>query len=184
MEKYKVDDRIAEVLIDNTELQIGIQKAADWINENYENKELIIISVLKGSIVFLGNLMPKITVDFMIDLISASSFKGEVKAVCDPEIHNMLTTDLKGKHVLLIEDIIDSARTIKKIIDMLSCYEPLSVKLLTMLDKPDGRNVDVDVDFACFKIPLKFIVGFGLDFQEKMRNLPYIGVLKKEMYFK
>lgn len=177
-----IDSRVEKVLISELEINSGIKKAAKWINQNYKDKNLVIISILKGSIPFVGNLLPKITVDHKIDFMSISSFKGNITAVTDPELISDITINIEGKDVLLIEDIIDTARTISKVIECLKNRNPSSLKVLTLLDKPDGRVTELVPDYICFTIPLLFIVGFGLDYDEQMRNLPYIGILKEDIY--
>lgn len=143
------------------------------------------MTILKGSIPFVGALIPKIKIDFVIDYMCLSSFKGKSEAQTEkPELVTSFTTDLKGKDVLLVEDIIDSGRTIKEVVKTLEHAQCKSIRILTLLDKPAGRTVELIPDYICFTIPKEFIVGFGLDYEEKMRNLPYIGILKKEIYSK
>ena len=126
----------------------------------------------------------KITIDFSIDYLCVSSFKGETSAQSLPEIVTNLSSSLEGKDVLLVEDIVDSGRTIKLVMEALSKQNCNSCKLITLLDKPGGRVVELLPDYSCFKIDNLFVVGFGLDYKEKMRNLPYVGILKKECYTK
>lgn len=178
----KIDNRIKKILISSQEIILGIEKAAQWVNINYQNKDLVIVSILKGVIPFIGNLMPKVTVDFETDFISVSSFKGTISASTLPEILSSININVKNKDVLLVEDIVDSGRTITLVMDVLKKEKPASLKLLTLLDKPKGRKVVLKPDYGCFEIPEEFVVGFGLDYQEKMRNLPYIGILKEEIY--
>lgn len=177
-----IDSRIKRVLISEEELVLGISKAAKWINDNYYQKDLVIISILKGSIPFVGALIPKITVDFQIDFLSVSSFKGGIKAATSPEILSKLNIDIKNKDILIVEDIVDSGKTISHVINLLKEQDPKSIKLLTLLDKPEGRETTLVADYSCFTIPLLFIVGFGLDYGEYLRNLPYIAELKEEVY--
>lgn len=177
-----IDPRIKKVLISEEELFLGISKSAKWINDNYKKKDLIIISILKGSIPFIGSLIPQITVDFQIDFLSVSSFKGGIKAATSPEILSKINVDIKNKDILIVEDIVDSGKTISHVIELLKENSPKSIRLLTLLDKPEGREVELKVDYACFTIPLLFIVGFGLDYGEYLRNLPYIAELKEEVY--
>lgn len=175
-----VDKRIEKVLISKTKIKRATKKAAQWINKEYANKNLVLVTILKGSIPFVGALIPLIKVDFEIDYIAISSFKGKTTAQSLPELVMNFCNNLKGKDVLLVEDIIDSGRTIKEIIRLLKTHNAKSVKILTLLDKPSGRKVEIEADYKCFTIPKCFIVGFGLDYEEKLRNLPYVGILKKE----
>ncbi|MGL4948607.1 MAG: hypoxanthine phosphoribosyltransferase [Mycoplasma sp.] len=177
-----MDKRIERILISGEEIDVAIKKAAEWVDSTYINKDLVLLTILKGSIPFVGALMPKITLDYVIDYMSMSSFKGQTVAQTSPELIQSFTTNLKGKDVLLVEDIIDSGRTIKEIIEILKEAGCNSIKILTLLDKPANRTVDLEPDYACFTIEPEFIVGFGLDYKEIFRNLPYIGILKKEVY--
>lgn len=184
MKKDVLHPWIEKVIITPEDLSVGISKAAQWINKKYAKKDLVLISILKGSIPFFGTLVPQIEVDLEMDFMSVSSFKGATFATTLPELVKNISIDIENKDVLLIEDIVDSARTISMVTDLLRKQNPTSVSILTLLDKPEGRTVDLKVDYACFTIPLLFIVGFGLDYREKLRNLPYIGILKNEIYLK
>lgn len=179
-----MDSRIEKILITKEEIDQAVIEAAKWVDDEYNNKDLVLVTVLKGSIPFVGALMPRITVDFEVDYIAMSSFKGGTEAQTLPELVQNFCTNLKDKDVLLVEDIVDSGRTIKEIYKLLEQQGAKTVKILTLLDKPAGRTVELEPDYKCFTIPKEFIVGFGLDYQEKMRNLPYIGILKKEIYSK
>ncbi|MCV3743452.1 hypoxanthine phosphoribosyltransferase [Ureaplasma sp. ES3154-GEN] len=178
----QVDSRIKEVLITEEQINERVKDAAAWINSNYENKTPIIIGILKGCIPFLGKLIPHINVDVRFDFMAISSFKGGITAQTEPEIVTDLKFSVQGEDIILVEDIIDTGRTIKKVISLLLARGANSVKLVTLVDKKEGRKVDLVADFVCFDIPLVFIVGFGLDYKEIMRNFPYIGVLKEEVY--
>ena len=140
------------------------------------------IAILKGAIPFYGALIPKITIDVQLDFMVVSSFKGEVYAVTEPEIITDLISDVKDRDLLLVEDVVDTARTMKQVVTALKNRGAKSIKIMTLVDKPSARKVDLKVDYSCFKIAPEFIVGFGLDYKEYMRNLPYIGVLKNEVY--
>lgn len=177
-----IDPRIKEVLITEEQIDQKITEAANWINKEYEGKEPIMIGILKGCIPFIGKLLPKIKVDMKLDFLAISSFKGGTSAQTEPEIITDLKFEVKDQDLILVEDIIDTGRTIKKVYDLLKIRGARSIKLVTLVDKKDGRLVDLQADFACCDIPLVFIVGFGLDYKEIMRNLPYIGVLKEEVY--
>ena len=182
MQQTNIDSRIKEVLISEIELKEGIQKAADWLNEEYKGKTPIVIGILKGCIPFIGSIMPLLTFDFEIDFMSASSFKGGTQSTGYIELLLDLKSDIEGRDVIILEDIIDTARTLKMIIELLQSRNPKSIKLVTLLDKKEGRKVELDADYSCFEIQNKFLVGFGLDYKEIMRNLPYIGVLDEKVY--
>ena len=178
----EIDKRIERILISELEINCAIDKVAEWINKNYESKNLVLVTILKGSIPFVGALIPKIKIDFTIDYLCISSFKGNTAAVCDPELIGDFSLNVTGKDVLLVEDIVDSGKTIKLVMDLLQKQNCNSCKLVTLLDKPDGRSVELVPDYVCFTIENLFVVGFGLDYQEKLRNLPYVGILKEECY--
>lgn len=178
----KIDPRIKEILITEEQINQRISDAANWINEEYQNKEPIMVGILKGCIPFIGKLLPQITVDLRLDFLAISSFKGGIKAATEPEIITDLKFEVKDQDIILVEDIVDTGRTIKKVIELLESRGAKSIKLVTLVDKKEGRKVELEADFVCWDIPLVFIVGFGLDYKEIMRNLPYIGILKEEVY--
>ncbi len=176
----KKDNRIFEILISNRQIKKGIKKTAKWLNKEYEDKTPVIIGILKGCIPFIGQISTLLNFDFELDFMSASSFKGGTKGSNDIQISLDLKTNIKGRDVIILEDIIDTARTLKKIIELLKNRNPSSIRLVTLLDKKEGRKVELDADYSCFTIPNKFIVGFGLDYKEIMRNYNFIGCLKPE----
>lgn len=173
------DDRVEEILIHNDELKKGIEKAASWIDKNYFGKEPVLIGLLKGCIPFYGHLITLIKIDFTTDFMVVSSYKGTNKSSGKPEIVTDIYTDISDKDVILIEDIVDGGYTIKYVKEYLSKKNPKSVKVITLLDKKEGRKVEFEPDYKCFDVADKFLVGFGLDYQEKCRNLPHICVMKK-----
>lgn len=183
MGKKKYFSNVKEILISKKEIQKGIKKAAKWVDDHYKdiNEEVVLIGLLKGSIPFIGQLVTDIERDVVLDFMVVSSFKGKNKAQGKPEIVTDINTNIKDKHILLVEDIVDSGYTIKYVQDLLYKRKPKSIKIISLLDKPSGRKVDMKLDYACFQIPDKFIVGFGLDFKEKCRNYEFIGVLKDEI---
>ena len=175
----KKDNRIDKIIINKQKVKIGVKKSAQWLNLNYKNKKPIIIGILKGCIPFIGTILPLLKFDFEIDFMSASSFKGGTDRQ-ELVLSLVIKTDITDRDVIILEDIIDTANTLTMVIKMLKERNPKSIKIVTLLDKPETRQHNLKPDFAAFKIPNKFIVGFGLDYQEIMRNLPYIGTLKKE----
>ena len=177
-----MDSRIEEVIISEKQIIEGIKKAAQWVDSVYKNEEIVIIGLLKGCIPFFGQLVSNIKTDLEMDFMVVSSFKGMDKAVGLPEIVTDIKTNIKDKHVLLVEDIVDSGYTVKYVLDYLNERSCKSIKVISLLNKQEGRKVDFDPDYYCFDVPNKFLVGFGLDYKEKFRNLPYIGVLKKGVY--
>ena len=166
-----------KVLISEQEVTEKIQELADRINKDYEGKEIHLICVFKGSVFITCELAKRLTVPVTMDFMSVSSYgntqesSGRVKIVKD------LDESIAGKDVLIVEDIIDSGRTLSHLIQLLQSRQPNSVRLCTLLDKPDRRVTDVTVDYTGFVIPDEFVVGYGLDYAQKFRNLPYIGVV-------
>lgn len=179
--KDHFDKRIKKIIFSAAQINEKIEELAHWVNENYkDSKDLVLVGLLKGSLPFLAALMKHINVDHEIDFIVASSYFGKTKSSGNIKIVMDLNLDIKNKDVLIIEDIIDSGITLDKIYKNLSARNPKSLKLMTLLDKPYKRKVDLKVDIFGFCAPDEFLVGFGLDVNEKLRNLPYIGVFDKK----
>ncbi|WP_027119751.1 hypoxanthine phosphoribosyltransferase [[Mycoplasma] testudinis] len=176
------DPRIDELLISSEEVEKGCMLAAQWINKKYKNKKFLMVGILKGCIPFIGKLISQVKPDVLLDFMTISSFKGQTKAVGAPKIVMDLATSVKDQHVLLVEDVVDTGNTIKLVLDMLKLRGAKSVSLMTFVDKPTKRQVDVKIDYSCYKLPDKFLVGFGLDYQGYLRNLPFIGTLKRSVY--
>lgn len=166
------------VLINEQDVNAKIKEIAEQISKDYEGKEITLICILKGSVFFVCELAKRITVPVTLDFMSVSSYgpgtesSGRVKIVKD------LDESIEGRDILIVEDIIDSGRTLSHLMTLLSARKPNSIKLCTLLDKPDRRVVSVDVDYTCFEIPDEFVVGYGLDYDQKYRNLPYVGVVE------
>lgn len=173
--------KVEKILINEEEINEGVKKAANWINKEYKGKKIIFLGILKGCIPFIGKILPQITVECEIEFITASSFKGGTKALDQVEISDDIKNlKLHNKHVIILEDIIDTARTLNKVKEFINMMSPASLKIVTLLDKKEKRIVDLNADYSCFEIPDVFIVGFGLDYQEELRNLPYIGIFNKK----
>lgn len=160
------------------EVDRRIQEIGDQISRDYEGKEVHLICVLKGGAFFMCELAKRITTPVSLDFMSVSSYGSATKSSGVVKIVKDLDEPLKDKDVLVVEDIVDSGRTLSYLIDMLKDRGPKSIKLCTLLDKPERRVVDVHVDYTCFQIPDEFVVGYGLDYDQKYRNLPYIGVVE------
>lgn len=175
-----MDPRIEEILITEEEINSKVKDAGKWVDETYKGKALVLVGLLKGSIPFFGRLMTAISIDFETDFMVVSSFKGQLKSVGLPEIVTDIKADITDKHVLLVEDIVDSAYTLKYVSEYLYKKGAKVVDIITLLDKPSGRKVDIKPNYRLFEVEDKFLVGFGLDYQEKMRNLPYVGVFKRK----
>ena len=181
----KVRDDIAKVLVSEEELDEITTRIAKEIDEDYkgEDKKLVLVCILKGSLVFMGDLMKKITVPMEIDCMKASSYGvgtvscGQINVTLD-----LLRPDINECDILIIEDIIDSGITLSHLIKYLNMKGAKSVKTCTLLDKPTGRRVELSPDYRGVIIPDEFVVGYGLDYAEKYRALPFVGVLKPEVY--
>ena len=167
-----------EVLLSEEEVDARIQEIGDMISKDYAGKEVHLICVLKGGSFFMCELAKRITVPVSLDFTSVSSYGADTKSSGVVKIVKDLDESLTGKHVLVVEDIVDSGRTLSHLLKMLKDRGPADVRLCTLLDKPDRRVVDVKVDYTGFQIPDEFVVGYGLDYDQKYRNLPYIGVVK------
>ena len=168
-----------KVLLSEEEVDSRIKQIAAKISKDYAGKEIHLICVLKGGVFFTCELAKRITVPVSLDFMSVSSYGDDTKSSGVVKIVKDLDQPLEDKEVLVVEDIIDSGRTLSYLLDVLKRRNPNSVKLCTLLDKPDRRVAKgVDVDYCCFNIPDEFVVGYGLDYAQKYRNLPYIGVVE------
>ena len=179
----KYQDLLDEVLIDESTLQSRIAELGEEISRDYQDKDLLLICILRGGVLFLTDLMRTLTVPHAIDFMAVSSYgagaresSGEVRITLD------LTTSITGRNVLLVEDIIDSGNTIASVLELLRTRNPSSLKVCTLLDKEVERTAEVPIHYVGFKIPDKFVFGYGLDLDEYYRDLPFIGVVKPEMY--
>jgi len=166
------------VMISEEDVDKRIQEIGDQISKDYAGKQVHLVCVLKGGVFFLCELAKRITVPVSLDFMSVSSYGSETKSSGVVRIVKDLDEPLKDKDVLVVEDIVDSGRTLSYLLEMLKDRGPKSVKLCTLLDKPDRRVVDVNVDYTGFTIPDEFVVGYGLDYAQRYRNLPYIGVVE------
>lgn len=175
---------VAEILYTESQLSEIVTRMGRQISEDYRDKNLFMISVLKGSLIFMADLMRAVTVPCSIDFLSVSSYGGGTTTTGAVRILKDLDDPLEGKDLLIVEDILDSGVTLSFLMKHLSARNPRSIRLCTLLDKPERRRVDVHADYVGARVPDKFIVGYGLDYAEKYRNLPYIGVLKTEIYSK
>ena len=167
-----------DVMLTEEQVNERIREIGEMISRDYAGKKVHLVCVLKGGAFFMVELAKRITVPVSLDFMSVSSYGGETKSSGVVKIVKDLDEPLTGKDVLVVEDIVDSGRTLSYLLSMLKDRGPASVKLCTLLDKPDRRVVDVDVDYTGFTIPDEFVVGYGLDYDQRYRNLPYIGVVK------
>lgn len=167
-----------EVLLSEEEVDRRIKQIGEQISQDYAGRQVHLVCVLKGGSFFMCELAKRITVPVSLDFMSVSSYGGDTRSSGVVRIVKDLDETIKGKDVIVVEDIVDSGRTLSCLLEMLKDRGPQSVRLCTLLDKPDRREVDVRVDYIGFQIPDEFVVGYGLDYDQKYRNLPYIGVVK------
>ncbi len=175
---------IASILISREELESKTKELGKQISDEYKGKDLVIICVLKGGIMFTTDLVKEITLPLEMDFMAISSYGASTSTSGVVRIIKDLETDIKGKDILIVEDIIDSGLTLKYLKELLKGREPSSIKICTLLSKPARRQENVHIDYKGFDIPDEFVIGYGLDFAEKYRNLPYIGILRPEVYEK
>lgn len=173
---------MAKIMLTEDQLREKVCTLGAQISEDYKDKNLLLVSVLKGSILFMADLMRAISIPASVDFMSVSSYGAGTKTSGVVKIIKDLDIPLEGYDLLIVEDILDSGKTLEYIIEMLEARNPRSIKICTLLDKPDRRQVEISPDYSGFVIPDEFVVGYGLDYAEKYRNLPYIGVLKPEVY--
>jgi len=166
------------VLLSEEEVDKRIQEIGEQINKDYAGKQVHLVCVLKGGSFFMCELAKRISLPVSLDFMSVSSYGSDTKSSGVVKIVKDLDEPLEGKDVLVVEDIVDSGRTLSYLLEMLRDRGPKSLKLCTLLDKPDRRVVNVNVDYTGFKIPDEFVVGYGLDYDQRYRNLPYIGVIE------
>jgi len=173
---------MAEILLTEEKIQEKVQEMGKKIAKDYADKSLFIIGVLKGSSIFMADLVRAIDIPLAFDFMAVSSYGSATTSSGVVRINKDLETSIEGKDVLIVEDIIDSGLTLSYLVENLKSRNPASLKISTLLNKPERRKSDVQVDYCGFDIPDKFVVGYGLDYAEKYRNLPFIGVLKPEIY--
>ena len=175
-------DDIDHILIDEETLQRRIQELAEVLSTEYAGKDLLLVSVLKGSLVFMADLIRAITIPHAIDFMATSSYGAGMESTGVVRILKDLNYPITGRNVVLVEDIIDSGHTLQYLVGLLNQRNPASLRIVSLLDKPSRREVDVPVEWTGFSVPNEFVVGYGLDYDEVYRNLPYIGVLKPSVY--
>lgn len=182
---YDMNRDIDHVLVSEQQLKDKIAELGAAISRDYDGHDLLLVSILKGAVVFMADLMRAITIPCGIDFMVVSSYGGSnttttglVKIIKD------LDQDLTGKDVLIVEDILDTGVTLSHLVPMLEMRNPKSVRICSILSKPSRRQADIEPDYKGFDVPDEFVVGYGLDYDEKYRNLPYVGVLKPEVYDK
>ena len=173
---------VLRVLLSEDEIREKVRELGGKITADYKNSNLMLVTVLKGAVVFLADLMRQIDVPAEIDFMVVSSYGSGVKSSGVVKIVKDLDVPLAGKDILIVEDILDSGLTLSYIKELLESRGPRSIRIATLLDKPSRRKVDLQADYIGFSVPDEFVIGYGRDYEEKYRNLPYIGILKPEVY--
>lgn len=176
------DNDIQEVLFSEEQLKNRVREIAQQITADYQGKEIMLISVLRGSFVFMADLCRAIDLPCTLDFMAVSSYGKGTKSSGQVQITKDLSEDITDRHIIVVEDILDSGNTLSYLLKILENRHPASIRLCTLLDKPDRRVKPVQVHYSGFTIPDAFVVGYGLDYAEKYRNLPYIGILKPRVY--
>ena len=171
---------IGKILLTEDQIKNKVKELGAKITNDYKDKKLLMISVLKGSVIFMSDLMRAVNLKMKIDFMSVSSYSGETKSTGVVKFLKDLDMDVKGYDVLIVEDILDSGLTLNYLKNLLIQRSPKSIKIVTLLDKAERREIDIEADYVGFKIPDEYIIGYGLDYREEYRNLPYIGFLNIE----
>ena len=180
--KENMREDMLRVLLSEEEIRAKVKELGEVITRDYRGKNLLLVTVLKGAVVFLADLMRWIDTPAEIDFMIVSSYGSGTKTSGVVKIIKDLDIPLADKDILIVEDILDSGMTLSYIKELLQSRSPQSIRIVTLLDKPDRRKVDLHADYSGFTVPDEFVVGYGLDYDEKYRNLPYIGILKPEVY--
>jgi hypoxanthine phosphoribosyltransferase len=173
---------ISEILFSEQAIKDRIAELAKQISDDYRDKNPVIISILKGGFIFMSDLVRKIALPVELDFLAISSYGSGTSSSGVVKIKKDIDTDITGRDVIIVEDIVDSGLSLQYIRDYISKHKPVSISVCVLLDKPEAHKMDVSFEYVGFKIGTEFVVGYGLDYNEKYRNLPYIGILKKEIY--
>ncbi len=173
---------VIKVLLTEEQIKARVKELGKQINDDYKDKNLLMVSVLKGSVIFISDLMRAVDCYMKVDFMSVSTYCGGIKTTGVVKILKDLDMDIDGYDVLLVEDILDSGLTLNYIRELLTKRNPRSIKIATLLNKSEQRKIDIQADYIGFDLPDEFVIGYGLDYDEKYRNLPYIGVLDPVVY--
>lgn len=177
-----MNNDIEKVLFSKEDIQAATDRLAKQLSDEYRDKRPLIISVLTGAVLFTVDMIEKMDIMAQLDFIDISTYYGGAQSTGKLTLIHDLTTDVKGRNVLIMEDIVDSGHTLKFLVNLLKERGAKSIKTATMMDKPEGRQYDVTVDYYGVRVPNEFLVGYGLDYKGYYRNLPYIGILKPSVY--
>ena len=178
----EVHPNVEYVMLTGKQITRRIKAVAKQLDKLYEGRKPVVVCILKGSVVFFSDLIRNMKTPLTIDFMSVSSYGNGTKSTGELTIKKDLSTDIKGRDVLIVEDIIDSGNTLYNLKKLLNARAPSSVNIVTLLDKPERREVPMEPEYTCFVIEDEFVVGYGLDYAEEYRNLPYVGVLKRSVY--
>ena len=173
---------IKAVFYSQEQIQQKVQEIGRQISEDYKDKKLMLVSVLKGSVLFMADLMRAVTIPCEIDFMSVSSYGNDTNSSGRVRILKDLDRDIEGYDLIIVEDILDSGKTLSYLKNILQTRNPASIRICTLLEKPERKNAEIFADYSGFDVPNEFVVGYGLDYSQKYRNLPFIGVLKEEVY--
>jgi hypoxanthine phosphoribosyltransferase len=173
---------IQEILYSEEQIQAKVAELGEEISREYEGRNPLVICVLKGAFIFMADFVKRVTIPLEVDFMAISSYGASTKSSGVVKIIKDLDVSVEGRNIIIVEDIIDSGLTLSYLIDVLERRNALSVKVVALFDKPGRRTVDLEPDYRGFEIPDAFVVGYGLDYAEKYRNLPFVGVLKSEIY--
>ena len=176
-----LDKDIKKILVSEEEIFEKSKELGQIIAKEYADKKPLLVGILKGSIPFMAELIKHIDAHIETDYMVVSSYHGGTESSGTVKIVKDLDNSVAGRHIIFVEDIIDTGRTLKELKELFALRQAASIKIATLLDKPEGRVVEIEPDYTCFTIPNEFVVGFGLDYDENYRNLPYVGVLKEEV---
>ena len=179
-----LDKDIKKILVSEEEIFEKSKELGQIIAKEYADKKPLLVGILKGSIPFMAELIKHIDAHIETDYMVVSSYHGGTESSGTVKIVKDLDNSVAGRHIIFVEDIIDTGRTLKELKELFALRQAASIKIATLLDKPEGRVVEIEPDYTCCTIPNEFVVGFGLDYDENYRNLPYVGVLKEEVYTK
>lgn len=173
---------IERILVSEEEIHARVKEVGAQLSADYAGKKPIFVGVLKGVVPFFAEMMRAVQIPCQMDFMSVTSFEGGTESTGKLTFRKDIDHNIEGRHVVILEDILDSGSTLKYIKELFLKRNPASVKICTLLDKPSGRKVEIEPDYACFTIPGAFVVGFGLDYEDYYRNLPFVGVLKPSVY--
>jgi hypoxanthine phosphoribosyltransferase len=180
-ERSSIERGVGEVLLEEDAIQARIRELGREISSDYAGRELLLVGVLKGAVFFMADLMRAITVPCEIDFMAISSYGASTDSSGVVRILKDLDINIEGRHVLVVEDIVDSGLTLSYLVRNLESREPASLEVCSLLTKPGRREIEVDIRYVGFEIPNRFVIGYGLDFAERYRNLPYVGVLHEDL---